>query len=71
MSQLLFVGFPDGSLRIGMVSILKKEGAITYFFGADDFFLHGETDASGQRFAIASLISPSSAVWSSAKNSLP
>jgi len=72
MSQLLFVGFPDGSLRIGkVVSILKKEGAITYFVGADDFFLHGETDASGQRFAIASLISPSSAVWSSAKNSLP
>jgi len=31
MSQLLFVGFPDGSHRIGtVVSVLKKEGAITY-----------------------------------------
>ena len=58
MSQLLFVGFPDGSLRIGkVVSILKKEGQITYYVGADNFFSHGETDASGQRFAIASLIS--------------
>ena len=58
MSQLLFVGFPDGSLRIGkVVSILKKEGRITYFVEGDSFFSHEEMDASAQRFAIASLIS--------------
>ena len=58
MSQLLFVGFPDGSLRIGkVVSILKKEGRITYFVEGDSFFSHEEMDASAQRFAITSLIS--------------
>ena len=39
VSQLVFVGFPDGSHRVGtVVSVLKKEGAITCFVGGDSLF---------------------------------
>lgn len=40
MSQLVFVGFPDGPHRVGtVVSVLKKEGAITCFVRGDSLFL--------------------------------
>ncbi len=40
ISQLVFVGFPDGSHRVGtVVSVLKKEGAITCFVGGGSLFL--------------------------------
>jgi len=58
MPQLLFAGFPEGAIRIGSIlSILKKEGRVTYFVGADNYFSHAEADQCGQRFAIATLIS--------------
>ena len=57
MPQLLFQGFPDGAIRIGdVLSVLKKEGAVTYFVGPDNFFSHPTSDSSGQRFALATLI---------------
>jgi Transposase protein len=55
--QLLLPGFPDGASRIGdMLSILKKEGRVTYFVGGDNYFSHGEGDASSHRFILASLM---------------
>ena len=57
MPQLLLQGFPDGATRIGAtLSVLKKDGRVTYFVGSDNFFSHAETDADGQRFVIATLI---------------
>jgi hypothetical protein len=57
MLQLLLQGFPDGATRIGStLSVLKKEGRVTYFVGPDNYFSHAETDAAGHRFAIATLI---------------
>jgi transposase-like protein len=57
MPQLLLHGFPDGAIRIGStLSVLKKEGRVTYFVGPDNFYSHPDTDLAGQRFAIATLI---------------
>jgi len=57
MPQLLLQGFPDGAIRIGpTLSVLKKDGRVTYFIGPDNYFSHAETDADGPRFAIATLI---------------
>ncbi len=57
MPQLLFQGFPDGAIRIGTtLSVLKKEGTVTYFVGPDSFFSHPESDRGARRFAIATLI---------------
>ncbi len=57
MPQLLLQGFPDGAIRIGsFLSVLKKEGRVTYFLGNDSFYSHSESDRAGQRFAIATLI---------------
>jgi len=39
------------------LSILNKEGQVTYFTGSDNFYSHKETDAASKRFAIATLIS--------------
>jgi hypothetical protein len=57
MPQLLLHGFPDGAIRIGStLSVLKKEGQVTYFVGPDNFYSHPDTDLAGQRFVIATLI---------------
>src|ERR1017187_1841133 len=57
MPQLLLQGFPDGAIRIGStLRVLKKEGRVTYFVGSDSYFSHPETDAAGQRFAMATLL---------------
>ena len=57
MPQLLLQGFPDGAIRIGAtLSVLKKEGAVTYFVGPDNFYSHPESDIGAQRFALATLI---------------
>jgi hypothetical protein len=57
MPQLLLHGFPDGAIRIGStLSVLKKEGRVTYFVGPDNFYSHRDTDQAGQRFAMATLI---------------
>jgi transposase-like protein len=57
MPQPFLQGFPDGAIRIGStLSVLKKEGRVTYFVGADNYFSHAETDTAGPRFAMATLI---------------
>ena len=57
MPPLLLQGFPDGAIRIGStLRVLKKEGRVTYFVGSDSYFSHPETDAAGQRFAMATLL---------------
>ena len=57
MPQLLLQGFPDGAIRIGAtVSVLKKEGRVTYFVGSDNYFWHAEGDEAGLRLSIATLI---------------
>ncbi|TVS21077.1 MAG: hypothetical protein EA424_00720 [Planctomycetaceae bacterium] len=57
MPQLLLQGFPDGAIRIGStLSVLKKEGTVTYFVGPDNFFSHPESDSGAQRFALATLV---------------
>jgi hypothetical protein len=57
MPQLLLQGFPDGAIRIGAtVSVLKKEGRITYFVGSDNYLWHAEGDEAGLRLSIATLI---------------
>lgn len=57
MRQLFLPGFPDGVVKIGeSVSILKKDGTVTYFIGGDNYFSHIEGDRSGERFALTSMI---------------
>jgi transposase-like protein len=57
MPQLLLQGFPDGAIRIGAtLSVLKKEGTVTYFVGPDNFYSHPESDRGAQRFALAILM---------------
>ncbi len=57
MPQLLLQGFPDGASRIGgALSILEKNGHVTYFVGADNYFSHATEDTAGQRMAISMLI---------------
>jgi len=55
--QLLLPGCPDGAIRIGdALSILEKEGRITYFVGGDNYFSHRASDMSSRRFILASLV---------------
>jgi len=57
MPQLLLPGFPDGASRIGAsVSVLKKEGRVTYFVGGDNYFSHKVDDKAGLQLAIITLI---------------
>ena len=53
MPQLLLQGFPDGATRIGTtLSVLKKDGRVTYFVGPDNYFSHAETDVAGLRLSL-------------------
>lgn len=55
--QLLLPGFPDGSSRIGnYLSVVNKDGLVTYFVGGDNYFSHGAKEFSSQRFILASLM---------------
>lgn len=57
MLQFMLQGFPDGAIRIGpVVSVLSKDGRVTYFVGPDNYFSHAAGDAAAQRMAIATLI---------------
>ncbi len=57
MRQRLLPSFPEGALRIGeMVSILMKDGQLTYFIGGDSYFSHPVGDLKSQRFALTSLM---------------
>jgi DNA-binding CsgD family transcriptional regulator len=56
-NQLMLPSFPDGAARIGdVVSVLSKEGRVTYFLGSDNYFSHREEDAPARRFALAMLM---------------
>jgi hypothetical protein len=55
--QIFLPGFPEGAQRIGdSLSILEKEGTVTYWVGTDNYFSHPEGDKVSRRFALASLI---------------
>lgn len=57
LKQSLLPGFPDGAQKIGhSLSILEKDGRVTYFVGGDNYFSHAEGDAQSRRFALASLM---------------
>lgn len=57
MKQAFLPGFPEGAEKIGNVlSILKGDGAVTYFVGGDNYFSHAQGDRSGERFALTSLM---------------
>jgi transposase-like protein len=55
--QLLLSGFPDGATRVGSeLSILKKEGKVTYFVGAENWFSHRDGERSSCRYALAMFV---------------
>ena len=55
--QLLLPGFPDGASRIGdVLSVLNKDGVVTYFVGGDNYFSHAEGNVRSFRFALAMLM---------------
>ena len=57
LRQSFLPGFPDGTVKIGKsVSVLKKEGRVTYFVGSDNYFSHAEADEKSRRFVLTSLI---------------
>lgn len=55
--QSALPGFPDGAQRIGTwLSILEKDGLVTYFLGGDNYFSHPTGDRKSERFALTSLM---------------
>ena len=55
--QLFIAGFPDGAQRIGEgISIVEKDGWVTYFVGGDDYFRHTKGDQSSRRFILTALM---------------
>lgn len=57
LRQSFLPGFPDGTVKIGgSVSVLKKDGRVTYFIGSDNYFSHAEEDEKSRRFVLTSLI---------------
>ena len=58
MPQLLLPGMPEGAVRINpVVSRLSKDGQVTWFLGADNYFSHPADDTAGHRLALATLMS--------------
>ena len=50
-------GFPDGAQKIGTwLSILEKDGLVTYFLGGDNYFSHAKGDRKSERFALTNLM---------------
>lgn len=57
MPQLLLPGMPEGAIRINpVVSRLSKDGQVTWFVGADNYFSHPVDDSDGHRLALATLM---------------
>jgi len=55
--QSALPGFPDGARKIGTwLSILEKDGLVTYFLGGDNYFSHPTGDRKSERFALTSLM---------------
>ena len=56
-SELFLPGFPEGATKVGdVVSILNKEGRVTYFVGSDNYFSHVEGEERARRYILATLI---------------
>jgi DNA-binding CsgD family transcriptional regulator len=50
-------GMPDGAIRINpAVSLLSKEGRVTWFVGDDNYFSHPADDSAGRHLALATLM---------------
>jgi hypothetical protein len=48
---------PEGAIRINsVVSRLPKDGRVTWFLGADNYFSHPADDSAGHRLALATLM---------------
>ncbi len=57
LRQRFLEGFPEGAHRVGdTVSILEKDGQVTYFVGSDNYFSHPEGDKAARRYALATLM---------------
>lgn len=57
LRQSFLPGFSDGTVKIGnSVSMLMKDGRVTYFIGSDNYFSHGEDDEQSRRFVLTSLV---------------
>ena len=55
--QSTLPGFPDGAQRIGRwLSILEKDGVVSYFVGGDNYFSHPSGDRKSERFALTCLM---------------
>ena len=55
--QVFLPGFPDGATKIGKsLSVLQKDGTVTYFVGGDNYYSHRLGDIQSHRFAIATLM---------------
>ena len=55
--QTLIPCFPEGAEKIGdVLSILEKEGTVTYFLGGDNYFSHPKGDMKSQRYVLANLM---------------
>jgi DNA-binding CsgD family transcriptional regulator len=57
MPQMFLPGMPDGAIRINSaVSLLLKEGHVTWFVGDDNYFSYPADDLAGRRLALATLM---------------
>ena len=55
--QSLLEDCPVGAQKIGhSLSILEKDGRVTYFVGGDNYFSHPQGDEPSRRFVLASLM---------------
>ena len=55
--QLLLPGLPEGASRVGVaLSILKKDGRLTYFVGGDTYSWHREGDVASYQLTLATLV---------------
>ena len=57
MPQMFLPGMPDGAIRINSaVSLLSKEGHVTWFVGDDNYFSHPADDSASHHLALATLM---------------
>jgi hypothetical protein len=57
MRKIFLSGFPEGAERIGTsLSMLSKNGTVTYFLGSDNYFSHKDDDNAARRFTLTSLM---------------
>ena len=57
MPQMFLPGMPDGAIRINStVSLLSKEGRVTWFVGDDNYFSHLADDSASHHLALATLM---------------